>query len=77
VILKAAGVKNWETFTKRGACFTIFGGESETELAETGRNADGEWMDAPSLNQRVPADSPTIEVARRIAQRAVVRSDLT
>src|SRR5436190_3958698 len=45
VILKPAGVKNWNAFVEGGVCFTIFRGEDELEIAETGRNEEGEWVD--------------------------------
>jgi len=77
VILKSAGVKNWNTFVKRGACFTIFRGDGELEIAETGRNDDGDWVDAPSLNQKLPGNLEVADIAKLIAERARHRADLT
>lgn len=77
VILKPAGVKNWSAFVERGACFTVFRGDDELEITETARNEDGEWMDAPSLNQKLPAGSLAVDIAKRIAERASQRADLT
>jgi len=76
VILKPAGVKNWNAFVEKGACFTIFRSEAEVEICETGRNDDGEWIDVPSLTQRIPAGSSATEIAKRIAERACQRADL-
>lgn len=76
VILKPAGVKNWSAFVERGACFTVFRGEAELELTETSRNDDGEWVDAPSLSQTLPADALAGDIAQRIAERASQRADL-
>ena len=76
VILKPAGVKSWNAFVERGACFTIFRGEDELEIAETGRNDDGEWVDAPSLNQKLSGGSPALEIATRITERVGQRGDL-
>jgi hypothetical protein len=76
VILKPAGVKNWNAFVERGACFTIFRGEDELEITETGRNDDGEWVDAPSLNQKLTGGSPALEIATRITERVGQRGDL-
>lgn len=76
VILKPAGVKNWNSFVERGACFTVFRGEGELEITETGRNDDGEWVDAPSLNQKLSGDSTALDIATRIAERAGQRADL-
>jgi hypothetical protein len=77
VILKPAGAKNWKGFVERGACFTVFHSRDELELTETSRNDEGEWLDAPSLNQTLPADSLAIDIAKRIADRASQRADLT
>ena len=77
VILKPAGTKNWNTFVERGACFTIFRGAAELELAETARNDDGEWVDDASLSQKLPASSSAVDIAKRIAERADQRADLT
>jgi hypothetical protein len=77
VILKPSGVKNWNAFVERGACFTIFRGEGEIEIMETARNDAGEWVDAPSLNQKLPGDASATDIARCIAKRAVSRADLT
>jgi hypothetical protein len=76
VILKFAGVKNWNAFVERGVCFTLFRGEAELELTETARNDDGEWTDAPSLNQKLPLASTASDIARRIIARVNQRSDL-
>ena len=76
VILKPAGVKNWNAFVERGACFTIFREEDELEVTETGRNDDGEWIDVPSLNQKLSGGSPALEIATRIAERVGQRGDL-
>jgi hypothetical protein len=75
-ILKPASVKNWNAFVTRGACFTVFRGESEIEIAETGRNEHGEWVEAPCLNQKLSPSSPASEIARRIAERVRQRPDL-
>lgn len=77
VILKPAGVKNWNAFIERGACFTIFRGEGKLEITETARNDDGEWVDAPSLNHKLPANSLAFDIGKRIAERANQRADLT
>jgi hypothetical protein len=77
VILKPAGVKNWNAFVERGACFTIFRLEAGVEIAETGRNDDSEWIDAPSLNQKLPAGSSATDIAKCITERTAQRSDLT
>jgi hypothetical protein len=77
VIVRPAGVKNWNAFVDRGACFTISRTEGEIAIAETGRNDDGEWVDAPSLTQRLPASSSALAIAKRIAERARQRADLT
>ena len=75
VILKPAGVRNWNAFVERGACFTVFSGVEEIEITETLRNVDGEWVDASSLNQKLSPTSAAPEIARRI-QRAGQRADL-
>jgi hypothetical protein len=77
VILKPAGTKNWNTFVERGACFTIFRCDAELELHETARNDDGEWVDASSLSQKLPANSLAVDIAKRIAERVSQRTDLT
>jgi hypothetical protein len=77
VILKPAGVKNWNAFVERGACFTVFRGNEELEITETARNEDGDWADAPALNQKLSPASPASEIARRIVERAGQRADLT
>jgi len=77
VILKPAGVKNWNAFVEKGACFTILREDAALELAETGRTEDGEWIDAPSLTQRLPASSSAFDIATRIVERASQRADLT
>jgi hypothetical protein len=76
VILKPAGLKNWNAFVKRGACFTIFRDEGGIEITETGCNDDGEWVDDPSLNQKLSGGSPTLDIATRIAERVRRRPDL-
>lgn len=76
-LIGLAGVRTWKAFERSGACFTIFRGEGEVEIAETARNDDGEWVDAPSLNQKLPVDSLAMVVAKRIAERARQRADLT
>lgn len=76
VILKPAGVRNWNDFVEGGACFTIYRGEGEFEITETGRNADGEWVDVPTLNQKLPGSSLAADIAQRIAVRANHRADL-
>jgi len=76
VILKPAGTKSWNTFVERGACFTIFRGAAELEMAETGRNDDGQWVDDPSLSQKLPTNLSAVDIAKRIAERASRRSDL-
>lgn len=70
VILKPAGVKNWNAFIQGGTCFTIFRDEEAIEIAETGRNEDGEWVDTPSLNRKLPASSTALDIAKSIAERA-------
>jgi hypothetical protein len=77
VILRPARVKNWNTFEKRGACFTILRGGSELEIAESGRNDSGDWVDAPALSQRLPEFSSAMDIAKRIVERARQRTDLT
>lgn len=76
VILKPAGAKNWNAFVERGACFTVFRGDGELEITETARNEDGEWMDTPSLNQKLSLTSPASDIARRIIERVSQRADL-
>ena len=77
VILKPAGVESWNAFVERGACYTIFIGQGEIEIAETGRNDVGEWVDAPSLDEKLPGDSTAMDIAKHIAKRARHRTDLT
>ena len=77
VILKPAGAKNWNAFVEQGACFTVFRGDDELEITETARNDDGEWVDAPSLNRKLPANSVALDIAKRITERASQRADLT
>jgi hypothetical protein len=76
VILKPAGVKNWNAFVKRAACFTIFHLGDELEISETAPNDNGDWVDAPSLNQRLPATSSALDIAQRITGRVSERADL-
>jgi hypothetical protein len=73
-ILKSAGVRTWKELERTGAAFTILGG-NELEIAETGRN-DGEWVDAPLLNQKLAPSSSAFEIAKRIAERVGQRADL-
>jgi hypothetical protein len=77
VILKPAGVKSWNAFVERGACFTIFRDNEGLEITETARNEAGEWVDAPALSWRLSPSSPASELARRIVERAAQREDLT
>jgi hypothetical protein len=75
VVLEPAGMKTWKALERTGAAFTIFRGEDELEIAETGRNEDGEWVEASS-NQKLTASSSAFEMAKRIAERVSQRADL-
>ena len=70
VVLKLAGVKNWNTFMKRARCFTILRGESEIEIAEAGRDEKGAWIESPSLHQGFSLRTSSLELARHIVERA-------
>ena len=74
--MKAAGVKSWSLFEKKGMGFTIFRCKDRDELTETGRDDDGRWKQDASLTQRLPKGSPGIEFAKRICERIRKRSDL-
>jgi hypothetical protein len=76
-LIGVAGVRTWKAFERKSACFTIFRGEGEIEIAETGRNDAGQWIDAPSLNRTFAGDSSAMDLARYIATRANHRTDLT
>lgn len=75
-LIGLAGVRTWKAFERTGACFTVFRGEDGLEITETARNDDGEWVEAPSLNQNLPGNSPALAIAKRIAERAGQRADL-
>jgi hypothetical protein len=47
VILKPAGGKNWNAFVEKGVCFKTFQSEEGVEIAETGRNNEGQWWISP------------------------------
>jgi len=76
-LIGLAGVRTWKAFERTGACFTVFRSNDELEITETARNDDGEWVDAPSLNQKLSPTAPASEIARRIAERTSQRADLT
>ncbi len=76
VILKPAGAKNWNAFVEKGDCFTIFQSMEGLEIAETGRNKDGQWVDCPSLIQNLPAGSSESDIAKSLIEGAARRSDL-
>lgn len=76
VILKPAGVKNWNTFVQRGACFTVLRGDDGLEIAETVTNENGEWVDAPLLSRKLLPSSPASEIAQQIIERAGRRAEL-